>query len=113
MKHAVGTLCWSAGVSFVAAVIAMNWLVNEDPTESFLEPTLVAEKNREIRSVEFEHKNSKIFLKVHLNSPLTCDQVLTRLGITEFAVKEKSYTPVCIEVTDALVRITYLDGVRI
>lgn len=113
MKHALGTFCLLAGVSFVAATLTMNWLINEDPTESFLKPVTTSEASGEIKNVEFEFYRNKIYLNVHLNSPLTCKEVIERLGITNFVIKDREYIPSCAVVSKSLIQITYVSGVQI
>ena len=113
MKNALGTLCWSACVSFVTAIVLMNWLTNEDPTKSFLRPVAMTEVSGEIKNVEIEFFKNKIYLDVHLNSPLTCPDVVERLGITSFVVKDREYIPDCKVLSESLIRITYLGGVQV
>lgn len=107
MKRLLGNTFFAIILSLILTVLAMNWLINGNPTKSFFGPIITGINNEAISSVDVEFNNKRINLNVHLSRALTCKQVIKTLGIQSFSIKEKKYAPTCSRISGELVIVTY------
>lgn len=98
------------GVAVIITVGIFTWLVIDEDSDAliFSKPLKIKQING-IQDVKIQIIKSSVVLKVTLDKPLACNQILIRLGIDVFTVNNKSYIPFCITETadPLLVHIVY------
>lgn len=102
-----------AGVLVITVIVigVLNWLVNDNPTVSFLKKQTISyiySTDNKISNIDIEFDDGKVFLNVHTLSPMTCDEVKSKLGIQTITIKNKAYIPNCTLENDSLIQVTYI-----
>jgi hypothetical protein len=112
MKKVLVSNLFTIPLSILVTIITINWAMTGDPLKLFLTPQSLSSNVAGIERVDVEFSNRKIFLSVHLDKPLTCNQVIKALGINQFVIKSRKYVPNCSIVNNELVKITYNEVVE-
>ena len=63
-------------------------------------------------TVSMELHNNEIYLNVYHPKEITCNHLIENLGITQFTMKNKIYTPVCFSVDNNNKKIIYTEKVK-
>lgn len=104
MSTFLGTSLYTAGLAFVMSTFTLGWLMDDRPPgESFS----LASTNDGINNIDLEFKNNAVHLNVHIDRPMTCDQVSTSLNLKSINVEDKVLIPECSKITTDLVIIVY------
>lgn len=93
------TLFLTTAITALFFAGAYVWLYDESTPIDF--------QKSAIDRVKVEFRGKSIHLNVFLNTPQTCKQVITELGVEKLPVKKKIYTPFCTEVKDDFIRIVF------
>jgi PDZ domain-containing secreted protein len=89
----------SASLLFLTATL--NFITDDPGEEFFVEGVLG------IKNIETRYTNNLMYMNVHLNFPLTCNHVISALGVRTFYSGKREYIPVCKIVNSELIQITY------
>lgn len=91
----------------VVSVGLLNWEANDDPVKSFLNQH-ISYSNNKISTISIEFKDGAVLLNVHTSQIMSCDNVKELLDIGKLEIKNKTYIPQCLSVSDNLVQIKYV-----
>jgi hypothetical protein len=94
-------------VALFTSVIFLNWYYTDDPGKLFLTANFLETASSNIRSLDVDFNDGKVYLNVHLKNPATCKVIMTELGIGNIVLGEKVYAPVCNKVNRNLISIVY------
>ena len=96
MNRYVGNLIVASTMCVILAGVILQWLVNEDETNSIMSTTTISGiEHPGIKNYRIEFVNKTILLRVVLSEPLVCNQIVDILGIDNLTVKGRTYIPVC------------------
>ncbi len=111
MKTTLGKLA----LSLVLTVIFISLILYPSSRYSFGPGNVITEKVSEngIGKVEIEIKGQRIFMNIHLEEPMTCDQALRILEISNLDIDGKTYSPVCNAINYQLLRVNYEETISI
>ena len=113
MMRTVGVGLVTSLLSVCATIAALNWILDEDITEIFTDPTSLTFQIDGIEKVELDTASRTIGLNVFINKPLNCKQVIDSLGIMPLPVGEKVYSPDCRTINSGLIKITYIETISV
>jgi hypothetical protein len=95
-----------AGIGIIVGLYLVSsaiWaLVKEDQSYSFTDVEYPGVSN-----VEIEFKDKIIQLKISTDKPIPCDQLIKGLGIEDFVLKQRTYSPKCNTIDPTLTVVTY------
>lgn len=111
MKSTIGKLALSLVLILVFAAL----LSYPASRYSYGPGSIITEKVSEngIGKVEIEIKGQRIFMNIHLDEPMSCNQVLRILEISNLDIDGKTYSPVCNVIHYYLLRVNYEETVSI
>lgn len=105
MPHILRTLLVAGALSAAITTGLVTWL--DSPSETLLYEDI----DQGIDKVDVEFGKNKILLNVHISKPLSCKEVIDKLGIETLPVKNKVYIPTCSTVSGTLIRIVYTEAI--
>lgn len=105
MPKLLGTLLVAGALSLVVTFL-LDTFVNE-PAETLLY------SDEGIEKVDVEFGKGTILLNVYLSRPLTCNQVIKKLGIETLPLKNKIYSPVCSSINESNIKIVYSELTKV
>jgi len=82
-------------------------------TDFSTETLLYSNADDGIEKVDVEFGRNTIHLNVYLTQPLTCKQVINKLGIETLPVKNRVYTPTCSTISGTLIKIVYTEAMTV
>ena len=105
MPNFLRTLLVAGALSAVITVGLVSWL--DSPSETLLYEDI----DKGIEKVDVEFGKNAIYLNVHISKPLSCREIINKLGIETLPIKNKVYTPTCSTVSGTLIRIIYTEAI--
>lgn len=113
MKKILNNSAIAIIILLTISVLAVMFWANDESEDYYLNIGYEKEKSIDgIKNVSVEFVDSKIYLKVELERPNSCSNVMSLLGIETLYIKNKSYIPVCSIVDDKLIKITYSERMQ-
>ena len=112
MKNSLTNLCFTIVFSMIVTTFTVFWLLNDVLVKSiiFYDDPEQSQLIEGITKVDTEFYDSRIYLNVHIDRPLTCNKVVNLLGVKPVTVKTKVYFPVCYNIDNKFVQIIYSVG---
>jgi len=111
MKNLAGNLVIIAIAVVTLSAFTTNWTSNGSPTRFFLNSAKIHSNNEGIDTLDIEFKDQQIFLNVHMFKPMSCDEVVSNLGVAVLHIKHKTYQPICKKIDEKFLKITYTETI--
>jgi len=112
MKYFSNNLRFVVVLSAILAVFLTNWIVENETTELDRESLHFDHNVANIKSIDAQFANKKLYLNVHLNQDTSCKEIMNSLAIQPLIVKGKIYTPSCHRIDISLIKIVYVEVVE-
>lgn len=99
-------------VGATVGVAALNFTINNNVSKSFLNKSLVddwPERSDGIESIDVDYSRSSIRLNIRTKRDMTCKDIYKALGLTTFAIKDKTFSPECTQIDKRTLRILYIE----
>ena len=115
MKKILSNIFFTTILSLLLTMFTLFWILNDEIVKSLfyygdLEDVQLLEG---ITKIETEFYDSRIYLNVHIDKPLTCNKIVDLLGVKPVTVKTKVYFPMCYNVNRKFVQIIYSSGTEV
>jgi len=91
-------------ISLIAFLFVISFGTTYWFLDSRLEKPILAS---DIKKIDIEFIDRKIYLKIYTNRPLTCKSIIKEFEIEPISIKEKTYSPVCYEQKGNILNVVY------